>query len=242
MGGLLGVMTSGTDNIWLSVLSCVASAAIVIFITMPIHEWAHGFAAYKLGDPTAKYSGRLKFNPTAHLDPMGALGILLFGIGWAKPVPVNPRYFKNPKRDMAITAFAGPLSNLVLAFIATFLQNFVFFISLLVMPTNVVAEYVFLFLYLMFQAIAFINISLAIFNLVPIPPLDGSKILAAFLSDRAYYTFMSLERYFSFILFALILFSSGFSMVLSNSVSGVFVAFDNICWFPFEKILEAIYL
>ncbi|MBP5686588.1 MAG: site-2 protease family protein, partial [Clostridia bacterium] len=98
------------------------SAVIVIFLTLPVHEFAHGFIADKLGDPTPRYQGRLTLNPIAHIDPIGALGILLFGIGWAKPVSVNARNFKNPKAGMAITALAGPVSNIIMAFISLVLM------------------------------------------------------------------------------------------------------------------------
>ena len=239
MGGLLRVLTSGASGMGLlyNILYLLLSAAIVIFVTMPIHEWAHGFAAGKLGDPTARYYGRLKLNPMAHIDPMGALGILLFGIGWAKPVPVDSRYFKNPKRDMALTAFAGPLANLIMAFASMFIANLLSF-------TNYFAEgfayYILVFFVIVFYQVAVINISLAVFNLIPIPPLDGSKILAAFLSDRAYYTLMRYERYFSFILLGLIFFSTRFSTVLSVMVGGVSSIFSTVTWWPFEAILKAI--
>lgn len=240
MGGLFRVLTSdlsGSDLLY-SVLYVLLSAAIVIFLTMPVHEWAHGFAASKLGDPTAKYYGRLRLNPLAHIDPVGALGILLFGIGWAKPVPVDPRYFKNPKRDMAITAFAGPLSNLIMAFLAIFVSNALQFAAFLCIG---MVSYILYFVAIVFYYVAAINISLAVFNLVPIPPLDGSKILAAFLSDRAYYTLMRYERYFTIILYGLIFFSTRFSTVLSVAVSSLISIFDKITWWPFEAIVREIY-
>jgi len=239
LGGLIGVLTSDASGMGLlyEILYLLLSAAIVVFLTMPIHEWAHGFAAGKLGDPTARYYGRLRLNPMAHIDPVGALGILLFGIGWAKPVPVDTRYFKNPKKDMALTAFAGPLANLIMAFVSVFVANLFGFISYFV---NGLPGYILTFLAVVFYRVALINISLAIFNLVPIPPLDGSKILAAFLSDRAYYSLMRYERYFSFILLGLIFFSTRFSTILSVMVSGVFNAFDTVTWWPFEAILRAI--
>ena len=178
----------------------VISALIVILITLPIHEWAHGFAATKLGDPTPRYQGRLTLNPLAHIDYIGSLMIFLFGFGWAKPVQVNPRYFKNPKRDMAITAFAGPLSNIVVAFIALFICNILFYIcnGLSAIPVWIT------YIYSVFIYIAQINVSLAVFNLIPIPPLDGSRLLSAFLPDRIYYKLMQYERY-SFIILIVLL-------------------------------------
>lgn len=103
----------------------IVSALVVIFITLPVHEWAHGFVSSKLGDPTPRYQGRLTLNPMAHFDPIGAAGILLFGIGWAKPVGVNARYYKNPKWGMALVALAGPLANILCAFVSLFLFQIV---------------------------------------------------------------------------------------------------------------------
>ncbi len=171
----------------------------IIFCVLPIHEYAHGFVAYKLGDNTARLKGRLTLNPLAHVDPLGALMVLLVGFGYAKPVPVNIGRFKRGKRKqyMALTAFAGPVSNLLMATIFTFLYCLVFHKFLYVSEAMV---YVALF----FSVAAQINISLAVFNLLPIPPLDGSRILNAFLPDRIYYKIMQYERYIVLIVFALI--------------------------------------
>ena len=222
MGGLLNVILSRGS--FIDIIACIISSAIVVFVTLPIHEYAHGFAAYKLGDPTAKYSGRLTLNPLAHLDYVGSLMILLIGFGYAKPVPVDSRYFNNPKRDMAITAFAGPLSNLVLAFVSCFLANTVGFIMGTIYLSQVAFD-ILLFLLLVFNYIAIINISLAVFNLIPIPPLDGSKILAALLPNRIYWQLMRYERYFGIIIFILIFASNRFSNVLGGIVDGIFNVF-----------------
>lgn len=237
MGGLVGVF-SGGFTVYELVASLISSA-IVVFLTMPIHEYSHGFAAEKLGDPTARYSGRLSFNPKSHIDPVGATLIFLTGFGWAKPVPVDTRYFANPKRDMAITAFAGPLSNLLLALASTLLGNVLDFAYRF--TESMVVDNILSFIYIIFKYIAIINISLAIFNLVPIPPLDGSKILAAFLPDRIYYRLMAYERYFSLILFAIVIFSSRFSYTINVVVNGVLNAFYWLTWLPFEAILKAIF-
>jgi len=171
---------------------------IVLFTAITVHEFAHGFVAYKLGDPTAKYAGRLTLNPISHLDPIGAICMVLFRFGWAKPVPVNPMYFKNRKRDNALVALAGPLSNILLAFVSLI---FVAFYSklgyveihggnLYYLFENSVAEFGFILL----CQLAMLNISFAIFNLIPFPPLDGSKILAVFLSQRNYAKFLIYEH------------------------------------------------
>ena len=160
-----------------AVLAQVISVLVIIFLILPFHELAHGFVANKLGDPTAKYNGRLTFNPLASVDIMGALFLLLFGFGWAKPVPVNPNNFKNPRRDMALTALAGPVANII----AALAGSLVFWILYAAVGfTGIVMGFlrVFLMYYVM------VNMSLAVFNLLPIPPLDGSRILSAFLPRR----------------------------------------------------------
>ena len=176
------------------ILVYIVSSLIVVFLTLPIHEFAHGFIATKLGDPTPRYQGRMTLNPFAHIDYIGAACIILFGFGWAKPVQVDARYFKNPKRDMALTALAGPVSNIIVALIAMIIFNFLGLFNIAFTA----------YLQLFFYYISLINIGLAVFNLIPIPPLDGSKLLAALLPDRQYYKLMRYERYFFFILIALL--------------------------------------
>ncbi len=233
--GLLSVILNKGFS-WIDILSCLISCSIVVFLILPVHEYAHGFVASKLGDPTARYQGRLKLNPMAHIDYMGALMIYLVGFGWAKPVPVNSRYFNNPKRDMAITALAGPLSNIICAFIAVFLSNLFVFIYYYAM--NIAFFSVVLYILAnIFTYVALINLSLAFFNLIPIPPLDGSKILAAFLPDRIYYKLMQYERYFMIFIMILVFAGSGISNILSRVSYGVFNVFGKITWLPFEFIL-----
>ncbi len=149
----------------------------ITIISLTIHEYAHGLVAYKLGDPTAKESGRLTFNPLAHIDPIGFLMMLVLRFGWARPVPVNPLYFRNPKKGMMLTAAAGPLSNLALAIISTFFS--IFFIYSYTLSEISFLLYAYEFFYIM----AFINFGLAAFNLIPVHPFDGSRILGYFMPN-----------------------------------------------------------
>ncbi len=182
----------------INLLIILATYAALIFVCLPVHELAHAFAAHKLGDDTAKWSGRLTLNPMKHLDTFGTIMMLLCGFGYARPVPVNPYYFKNRKSGMAITAFAGPLSNLMMAILAVGLYRVVLLIS----NDQLVQYYAGLILIVIF---ANINISLAVFNLLPIPPLDGSRIFSALLPDRVVYSMEQYQQYISIILMVLIL-------------------------------------
>lgn len=178
----------------------------VVLIALMVHEVAHGFIAYKLGDPTARNLGRLSLNPLKHLDPFGTLCMIFFHFGWAKPVPINSRYFKKPRRDIALTALAGPVSNIILAFIGTFLLVLVnHFVPKLAGVNNVDFNFV-VSLYgtclQFFYYFVYLNITLAIFNLIPVPPLDGSRIFYVFLKPKWYFGIMKYERY---IMFALML-------------------------------------
>ena len=123
-------------------LSQLLARIIVLFTAIAVHEYAHGFVAYKLGDPTAKYAGRLSLNPMSHLDPIGAVCMALFGFGWAKPVPVNPMYFTDRKRDSALVALAGPVSNVILAFISTVLTA-LYYVFVLMNYTNFITQFIF---------------------------------------------------------------------------------------------------
>ncbi len=197
-----------------SVLIYILSVLMIIFLINPIHECAHGLAAYKLGDRTAKNMGRLTLNPLAHLDYMGAIIMLIIGFGWAKPVPVNFNNFKKPRLGMFITALAGPLSNLLAAVLGGLIVNTIN--TVMVKNGNYIyydgelyyklgydpgfMKYVLMFLMFFIM----INICLAVFNLLPIPPLDGSKILMSFLPNRIIYKISGYEMYISIALFVIV--------------------------------------
>ncbi len=165
----------------------VLSRMFVVLCCMPVHEMAHAYAAYKCGDDTASLKGRLTINPFAHLSVIGTLMILFFGIGYANPVPVNPARLKHPRRDMALVSLAGPVSNIVLSFIFIFVACFIQGV-IPASPISIVMHTFFLFA-------AQINVTLAVFNLLPIPPLDGSKIFSAILPDKIYFKMMKYDRY-----------------------------------------------
>lgn len=173
---------------------------IVLFAAISVHEFSHGFVAYKLGDPTAKSMGRLTLNPMAHLDPLGALMMVFCRFGWAKPVPVNPYYFKEPKKDMALVAVAGPLSNMLLAFLSYTIWAIMYVLAI---KFGVAGNAVVGFVLDLLVACAVLNICFAVFNLIPFPPLDGSKILFSVLPNHIYNKLLTYERYGTIVLIVL---------------------------------------
>ncbi len=205
----------------------ILASLIVIFLIMPLHEFAHSFVAYKLGDYTAKYAGRLSINPLHHIDPLGAVLILLLGIGWAKPVPIDQRNFKNPKRDTALVALAGPLSNLLAAVLGGLILNATFSGYNLNYNKFSYATETFWSFFIM------INIGLAVFNLIPIPPLDGFRILSAFLPNNVLSKYFKYERVASIVLFVLI-FIGLLNRPLSTINMNLFRWIINITALPFK--------
>ncbi|HIJ36159.1 MAG TPA: site-2 protease family protein [Deltaproteobacteria bacterium] len=163
----------------------------VLLFAITIHEYAHGWVAYRLGDPTAKQMGRLSFNPITHIDPLGAICLFLLNFGWAKPVPVDMRYFRNIRRDSILVSLAGPAANFCVALIAGMLIRYLYFSSQLYQMTLV---------YLLIM-----NLGLGLFNLIPLPPLDGSHILENLLPPAAAMKYDRLKRYGPFILIGIIL-------------------------------------
>ena len=179
-------------------------------LCITLHELSHGLVAYRLGDTTARDAGRLTLNPVRHIDWMGLIMMVAFRFGWAKPVPVNMYRFRNPKRGMALTALAGPVSNVIIAIVFLFLYGMLF---LPLQGSGVLLETVYL--------TAYLSLSLALFNLIPIPPLDGSKILFSFLPKDRYYRLMRYERY-GMLLLLVLLWTGVLRSPLSGAVAWLF--------------------
>ena len=171
----------------------------VILISLSVHEAAHGYVAYKLGDRTAYNLGRVTVNPLKHLDPIGSLCMLIFGYGWAKPVPINTRNFRNPKRGMAFTSIAGPISNILLGTFGTILcALFAVLEARYMFISGEQNEFLFNILQVLVQLFfyfGYMNFMLAAFNLIPIPPFDGSRFFSLFMPNRIYFAMMKYERY-----------------------------------------------
>ena len=188
-------------------LALYLARAIALLTAIPFHEAAHAWASDKLGDPTAKLYGRMSLNPVRHFDLLGALCMILVGFGWAKPVPVAARTnFKHPRRDMALSAAAGPLANVLLAAVCMVVYKVLWYVFAGVIFSNAdsTAAVVWLFVLRVLNSMISVNITLAVFNLMPVPPLDGSRIFNVLLPDKVYFGIMRYERVILFCLFAVL--------------------------------------
>ena len=199
------------DGVWQTAVLVAASLLCITF-----HETCHGLVAYWLGDPTAKRAGRLTLNPLRHIDIGGLLMMALFRFGWAKPVPVDMRYFKKPKQGMALTALAGPVSNFVLALLALLCARLVYH------QYGALWDFIFDLL----LTTAYLSVGLGLFNLIPISPLDGSKVLFVFLPDSAYEKLMRYEKYGMIALLILVWLGVG-DNVLNTAIYNVYAAMIN---------------
>lgn len=199
----------------------------VIFCILPVHEFAHAYAAQKLGDETARLSGRLTLSPLAHVDPFGAILMIVAGVGWAKPVPVNMNNLKtkNKKLGMAVVSFAGPFSNVLMALFFMLVMNAVTKFA----PATDLAQIIFTFLY----TAASLNVTLAVFNLIPIPPLDGSRLITLLIPDKYYYKIMQYERYIG-LAFMLIILLGALDVPLAYLSNVIFKGLYYVAAFPFK--------
>lgn len=223
---MLRQIFSGSFNFY-DVVAYLVAVLLIIFLILPFHEWAHAFVAYLLGDKEAKSRGRLTLNPISHIDIVGALAMIFVGFGWAKPVPINPNNFKKPKLGMALCALAGPVSNLVAGYVGLlilYILRFAFPEFFILTDIGGAVQDFFIFY-------TSCNISLAVFNLIPVPPLDGSKILFAFLPYKAIAFMTRYENVFSLALI-LVLFTGGLSSVLGFATNGIFSFLNNIAYAP----------
>lgn len=223
---MFGLLNNG---LWLLILIPLRLLALVV------HECSHGYISTKLGDPTPRYQGRLTLNPLVHLDPVGTILMILTGFGWAKPVEVNPMYYKDRKKGMALVAVAGPLSNFLLAFISMLIYVIFVVVSI---SFNLSQGLVNTILTICTYS-AQINLCFMVFNLIPIPPLDGSRILGMFLSNRTYYTLMQYERY-SIILIMFLSLTGMFDSIIGggvnffyNGIMTILINIVNFIWVRF---------
>lgn len=191
----------------------------IILYSLSIHEYSHALTSYSLGDPTAKLCGRLTINPLKHIDPAGFICMLLLHVGWAKPVPIDTRYYKKPRLGTILVSAAGPLSNILLSFITVPIFILVGKLTLL-LPINAFTAKMFAMILYLLTLVHILNLGLGLFNLIPIPPLDGSRILGMLLPTKIYAKILQYEHYISFILL-IVMYVGGFSKYISVATGAV---------------------
>lgn len=226
----MGTFSNFLENFNLTQLIWLLISIAATLFCLTVHEVCHGLAAYWLGDDTAKEQGRLSLNPIWHIDPLGFLLLITVHVGWAKPVPVDMRAFRHPKGDMALTALAGPASNLLTAVIALWAAE------LLCRSVNTVTVYFVMFL----LYVTVLSVGLGLFNLIPIPPLDGSRILFALLPDRIYMLAMRYER-FIMVAVMILLWAGLFSGPLNWAIQGVLQGLCRVTGFPYGLLVQLMY-
>lgn len=225
---LLDILLSGASlqNAFQGLLSFLILLPLLL-ISLSFHEYAHGYAAFKQGDGYAKSTGRLTLNPFKHIDPIGLICMALVGFGWAKPVPIVPQNFRNGKKSMIIVASAGIIANLILAFIAIFLFDFCYYIAFSNISAGSKGAIIAYSVLRALQYLAYCNISLAVFNFLPVPPLDGYKIFRELFISKCYRFCSFVERYSNVIMILFLLFIYR-TNILSLITSGLFNAINNL--------------
>ena len=248
---LISIIMEGlASGDWRNLIIQVLLMVPAVLIALSAHEAAHGLAAYFMGDRTAYNLGRVTLNPSKHLDPMGTLMMLVFGFGWAKPVPINARNFKNPKWGMALTAIAGPLSNFIMGILGAILTAIAFFTTYAVIPVHAPEIYAATYydaaqsvIIDLFSYFSIINFIYAFFNLIPLPPFDGSRFFFTFLPFKWYFGIMKYERYIMYGVLILIMITSRvfdfspFSFLANLSYSGIV----NTCLTLFSILINSIF-
>jgi len=230
-------MISAIQSIWdgfdFTYIISILMGLLPALICITLHELSHGYVAWRLGDDTAKNMGRLTLNPLKHLDVMGVLMMMVFHVGWAKPVPINMYKFKNPKRGMAISSLAGPACNLLISIVFLFLYGVAF---ATLGPVGIGS-----YLLQMLELTAYMSLSLCIFNLIPIPPLDGSKILFSLMSDEKYYKLMRYERY-GMIIMLLLVATGLLGKPLSAAIGFVYGKLFAVAQFGCDLIIKLVFM